>query len=595
MKKNYLVLSALDKNIPKKFKIFLIGEWCKYYKDENPFKNSSCIVPKYHWDIPKKLSKDHNYLKNLHLKITEKLHKSLNLYHRENHELKYWRIQIDPFLYNYISVIFDRWENLRQLFKKKNKFFTKKSKNNYSNTGIKDWEDFRDKSIQEEWNHELLLKIIEFNFKKKCFFLKNNLTIKKPFERTKNPIVPNFSRFQSLIYDFYNFFYKKTPLIFYFNSFSYKRIAQFNIFLKFPNLFFDTLFNSKIHTMYSNLIFSKKSLKERDKFFKYFRFKTKNKFEEFLIKSLQKDLPICLLEDYKKISKLSNKIQLFPRVILTHFGAWMNPVGKNWIASLSEKGTRLLIASHGGSLPRPEMIFSFLDKVSYKSLTWHKPLNRYQIQLPSEIKNKFKNFNIQVNSDSSNKKIVIVLNSDRRQAWHLSSLPQSSQILESFNQVLNFYNKVKKNIKEETLIKTYPAHDHWGERKFFAEKVSKHQVVSNRNIYDVLKEAKIILCNNSETVFSQCMASNIPTVLLLNKKHYKFHKNFEKLINKLKKAKIIFYDEFIAAKHINNIWSEPGNWWKKKLVQDARIMFLKSCLDYDKDWFDSWKNYLKNV
>ena len=96
-------------------------------------------------------------------------------------------------------------------------------------------------------------------------------------------------------------------------------------------------------------------------------------------------------------------------------------------------------------------------------------------------------------------------------------------------------------------------------------------------------------------MFSQCMASNIPTVLLLNKKHYKFHKNFKKLISKLKKANIIFYDEFIAAKHVNNIWSQPNKWWKKKLVQDARIMFLKSCLDYDKDWFDSWKNYLKNV
>ena len=53
---------------------------------------------------------------------------SLNKIHGTNHNLKYWGIIIYPWLVQYISFLFDRWETCRHLLKeikKKNLIFMK--------------------------------------------------------------------------------------------------------------------------------------------------------------------------------------------------------------------------------------------------------------------------------------------------------------------------------------------------------------------------------------------------------------------------------------------------------------------------------------
>ena len=43
---------------------------------------------------------------------------TLNKIHNENHDTRYWRLLLDPFLFYYISVMYDRWEIINSVVKK---------------------------------------------------------------------------------------------------------------------------------------------------------------------------------------------------------------------------------------------------------------------------------------------------------------------------------------------------------------------------------------------------------------------------------------------------------------------------------------------
>ena len=96
MKKNYLILSPFQKNIPKNFKILSLQKYfIKNEKKEKRFHNLE-----YHWNYPKKVDKDYVYLEKIHTKLVKSLSISLNQFHNVNFNERYWRILLDPFLYS---------------------------------------------------------------------------------------------------------------------------------------------------------------------------------------------------------------------------------------------------------------------------------------------------------------------------------------------------------------------------------------------------------------------------------------------------------------------------------------------------------------
>ena len=70
-------------------------------------------VASYHWDDRNKLEKDnYYYITNLYEKLLKQLSLSLNELHSKSYSENYWRIVAGYWLFYYLSVNFDRWENI---------------------------------------------------------------------------------------------------------------------------------------------------------------------------------------------------------------------------------------------------------------------------------------------------------------------------------------------------------------------------------------------------------------------------------------------------------------------------------------------------
>ena len=113
MGKNYLVTTPLQETWPQKGKIIFLGEWCKIYSRKHEWENLDYEVLHYHWDDRKKLNKDFEYILDLKSDLLFKLKEILNKIHKVNYKTTDWDKFIGWWLFYFISVVFDRWENIR--------------------------------------------------------------------------------------------------------------------------------------------------------------------------------------------------------------------------------------------------------------------------------------------------------------------------------------------------------------------------------------------------------------------------------------------------------------------------------------------------
>ena len=98
-------------------KVFFLGDWCKKYNTKILYDNST--MDTYLRDRVK-FERDHKYLEDIYERMLESLYISLNVYHNTSYSLRYWRIILGPWLFIYLTSVWDSWENLRIAFEKYN-------------------------------------------------------------------------------------------------------------------------------------------------------------------------------------------------------------------------------------------------------------------------------------------------------------------------------------------------------------------------------------------------------------------------------------------------------------------------------------------
>ena len=583
MKRNYLILSPFQKNIPKNFKILSLQKYfIKNEKKEKRFHNLE-----YHWNYPKKVDKDYVYLEKIHTKLVKSLSISLNQFHNVNFNERYWRILLDPFLFYYISTFFDRWEQIRSASRIKGKLYL--GIPNFENKfkTPRDVRDFISIVNHEDWNIKILEKIICYNFKNKFTFLGNypRTNIKNYFQLIRSRVkFINYIFF--LCFHLVNLFAKKRKFAFISTNITKKNL--FKLYSYFKSFF--TFFDDKLNVEEKKFRYSSHNTELRQILFQDSRTLKKKTFENFLKINLPDFLPLYLCEDYKKINRLVKNINFDVKYIITSYGLWSNPFRKVWLANSINNGSKIFIKSHGGAIPVKSHTFNFLNDVSDKKLTWYSPVKKGQTQIVSELNEN--NILEKINTKSCKReKIGIVLQSKTRWSFRIEYTPMSSQILETHLLTKNFIEKLKPKIKSQILIKPYQF-SHSREDMIF-KKFKKN--FYNKKYFDLLNISKIIICTYPETSFSEAMISNRPTILIYKKNHYQFPKKFMRLLNNLKKNNIIFHDPDKAAKFINMKWDLIDKWWNSNAIQTIRNDFLKSCLNYDKGWLNSWRKFIINL
>ena len=171
-------------------------------------------------------------------------------------------------------------------------------------------------------------------------------------------------------------------------------------------------------------------------------------------------------------------------------------------------------------------------------------------------------------------------------------LPISGQTLYQETYIKMLYQNLGSNLKKYFLFKHYPKSVMSNGfniddrvRMFLSDK----KLISNYK--KAIKKAKIVICNYPSTTFLEAMISG-PTILLYKPEFWKFTKDFDNLIMRLKKANILFDDPVVAARHLNKIWNNVDDWWESKQVRSVRNQFFTEACDDRDNFIDIWKNFL---
>ena len=170
-----------------------------------------------------------------------------------------------------------------------------------------------------------------------------------------------------------------------------------------------------------------------------------------------------------------------------------------------------------------------------------------------------------------------------------------------FNELIEFAKKLKKEVRTNIKFRAKTNSDgsdlSYGSNRRFAEVFGEDSVQKMTDIsyYNSMLKSKLIVVTHPETIFSEAMYLNIPTILLLNEKHFEFTKHSLRIFKLLKKNKIAF-DDFKKAKlHINTNWDNIESWGNKKQIQNARKLYLSHFFNVKADWYEEWQNFIKSI
>lgn len=556
MKKNIYLTSLRLKN--KNIKnCYFAGVWGLNDTEIFDKKKNKKILNSYQLN-PSDLSQTYFFLENFYYKTIRKISINLNRIHKTNLNYKYWAILLSPWLQNYISVLYDRWKILSDLEKKKTNFIRLMCEE--SITPINNSNDFFALSQSNYFNQHIFEDILDFKKKEN----------RKNFYNIKN-------KKKSL---FIYYLIKICKILFSTDKFKVKNFYLDVNFNKKKNIFLDILRKVyiKFVTKINNLAFKtyKYDFGLRTKITASISKNKKRNFENYFYSRLFLDVPGEIIEGYNihKNTRINLIKSHYTYSMYSHFD---NYSFKLYLAERKIKKDKIICLEHGGSFPHYRMNFNFEENFFDKKYTWYKKYFKNHKQ--------FQNFNLfqkYLKEFDPGDKIIIFGSVTPRYLHKIIFSRTPSNILSKTKMIRSLFESMNNEQKKNVMFKPHPSNNSnlyintlpEFEKIFGQEKLLFESVISTIN------KAKILICTTPETTFTECMLSNKPTILVYDSKIYKRHNICKKLINEMKKNKIIFFNTQEASKHLNRIYQDPYKWYNSAKIKNLRKKFLNEAVGY---------------
>ena len=600
MKKNFLVTAGIKETWEFHEKNFLLGEWCKFnFQEEGSpeqkiLENTTTIKNEYHFSDGEKRIKDYKYLKNKIEYLLEVISEKLSKIHKVDENKEYWRVIIFNWLSEYTTTIYNRWESIRIFFERNNseKFYSNFIMLDDLNYIQENHANFMKITQKDEWNHMIFLRILNFlNFSNLSLIeKKNNINKMGSLDTFKaNSLISPIRLIDNIIS---KIAFKFNNIIF--ESFYFPKKEFIKICLRcrlIPSKYLN-FFDFKVKNNILSEVNNKKRIELKNLFT---NIESQDKFIQFLLLNIYRDMPKSYLENFNAIKKKISPLAKEKKVIFSMYSLERNDNFKIYIAETKKVGSKLIHIEHGGGLSggfasTMHALFDFFEKVPDKVIrrdNIKQKTNIYENLSPIVPIMKFKNF-----KRGSNCSIIFVEAAKYERKFQVG--PAFDQQINFFNELTNFVNKLNPEIKSKVKFRTKENLGINSENIFF-KMFGKNSIdkISTTNTFEkTILNSKLLIITYPETVFSEAMYSNIPTILIIKKKHYLFSEIALETFNLLKKNKIAFEDFNEAQIHINKNWKEIDLWWKLKNVQLARKMFLKNFFNIKSEWFKEWSDYI---
>lgn len=555
--------------------LLFLGEWCKFQNSSARDAIDSVTLP-YHWQDRAKLEADYKYLQEFYERLLALLGRKLNSHHNLDFPLPFWRIILGPWLLSYVAVIWDRFECVRLALQ------------NFDIDRIVSFEEEIDCYPREyqhaitlffdhAFNQSLITKIIEDSHKNIMISKAVGFSERSPiYRRVENSlirkvafifdkilaVIPN--RVDTLLYKHY------FPVSTHIN-------LSFKV-CEVPRMFHE--FEREAQLPVANQAL-RNGIVTNDPF--------SSDFEKFAWSNIFKYIPISYLEGFSTLLDMAKQIKYKPRLVFTANAHISNELFKIWTAlACGSNGSKLIVSDHGGAFHSRLNLMDHEELISHKKVVWGLARRHNHVRLPSQ-KTLRKGYRLL----GGGQFCTIVGQEFPVYSYRCRSGPNSSLVLEDFQQKINFIDFISSDVYHKLKIRPYP-NQGWNLGERYIELYGSEKIDRSSSLIACYAKAKVIICGYPQTIFFQALSSGKPTILLYTEKYWELEMIYNELISEMKDASMIFACPDKAAEHINHIWGDPLKWWNEPKTVRAREHFFDVCGGRTPgNAVDLWANFFK--
>jgi putative transferase (TIGR04331 family) len=487
-------------------------------------------------------------------KVLDILVESLNHYHNTNYDKKYWKILVAPWLFNFLTVIYDKWINftkIRDTYKVDKIFADKDNKDLYLKNIAINSSDFLFQDTDTSWKI-FIDEIIASNVFNNIDFLRVELKKNKKKENKKVKTKSNF------------YFGLKNKYFFLYHDFNVILKNLLNvIFFQFPNNGNLELVNKNNYSF--NL---RKNFKILDKSL------VKDEFLNFFLKEIKFHIPCSLIENYKENKDLvqNSTWPSKPKIITSSRGMWFKDKFSFYYAEKYRlHSSKLHYFQHGAEYGSSK--FFLKEKIEiqicdkFYSWGWKKENKT----IPFGILKK----NILIKKPKINKNLMLVTRLEKHTfKFHHGHFYDRSWINYHASNLKIIRYLIKKNYKDNIVVRFKKLDDTINEINTYNK--FKNVIIDKggENI-EIYKKKYFFIFTYNSSLFLEYLSQNIPCMCLIDDS-YKFNELGEYHYLILKKLDIVCESsEELVQKYLFNT-KNFDKWWNNKENFDLRQNFCKT-------------------
>ena len=584
--KRFLITTALESTWCENEPVLFLGEWCRRYSRKNRWLTLDSVVLPYHWDDRSKFHADYEYLKLLHERLLQDLTAQLNEIHGVDHSLRYWRILIGPWLGYFVQVLFDRWTSIQQAVSRYDLSGTAILASQNGSLVPNDMDDFNQLYIEDAWNHEQYAYILRKFTGVPCITRVQQATNVESNARpiaikgrqyAKQTLMAGYARAAAILSRDRDVVLMHTRLRFMDEMALYRRLGQVpQIWRSVPPV------RLAVNDSRRQWVVDGEDQSE---------------FETCVRTLIPRQIPTVYLEGYQRLREQTRDLPWpkEPKLIWTSMAFSADDVFKAWAGDKVEKGSRLVIAQHGGHYGMGRCSFPEDHEISISDcyLTWGwddkqrpqvKPVGQLKAWRPLGV------------THAEQTRALLVTVAVPRHSVPMFSATMSSQWLDYFSDQSAFVEALPSQIQQALTVRLHAPDRGWDQVARWGDRFPGLHLDDGGSVMaDLISKTRLYIATYNATTYLESLSLGVPTVIFWNPHHWELRDSAITYFNDLKRVGIFHDNPESAARHVTAVWDNVDAWWTSRSVQDAVEQFMRRYCWLPDDLLDRIESVLRKT
>jgi putative transferase (TIGR04331 family) len=589
----FLATTALEDFWDTSKPLLFLSDGCRRYSRRSVWERLDGSVLETPWSSTQAVHDAYHYVSDAHERLLPLLAQALNDIHGRQHNLRYWRIFLGPWLTWYLNVAYDRYRLIRQALE---------SEPNLTTIGLdercfvtpRDTYDFILQILDDPYNLQLCTKIMT--------------ALGLNFPRKKTPVVPTSQSRLSACGD-----KDISPRV------RLKRLA-----IKWRQVALETLQNKR-HIILKSSYFSRRveallwiktggrlwinitpplpATETATPLDRNLRDSLRaampagDEFAHVLSRLMPEDLPRCFVEDYGRVEAYARAhYPPAPRAIFSANDWYFDEAFKHWSGVCAAKGTQLLGTQHGGYgiqrymvMPSEAHELEITDR--YYTWGWQRSgTHATTVPLPGSklIGRK------RLNADNKRTGILFVLRMGFR---FMLEFPYSPDEFSSYlHQQKLFIEALRPSLLGEMKVRPHYNDLGWDVAQQWQVNFPDVKLETwEKTFRESLADCRLYVTDHLSTTYLEALAADKPSILFWKPdiSINRFNSDAQDYFDELRSVGILHDTPESAAHAVGQVYGDVESWWNEPRRQSAverfREHFARTSIDELELWAEEFK------